>query len=296
MLPHKFCEAFLAVAETGSFDQAALKLSITASAITLRVQGLEKYLGQTLILRERPCRVTSSGQLLLEHLQHQQLREQKLLQQLQGKNNDSTFYKLNIATNADSLETWFLTAIQNVLIENKITLNLVIDDQSQTHQLLETGVVNACISSESTHIKGCISQNLGAMKYVMVCTPNFKNLWFKSGLHRENFRKAPAVIFNAKDQLHSDFTKKYFGLNMQSYPYHFVPSAASFAEAIKLGLGYGMVPEIQVSNELNTGILINLFPDNSVDVNLYWHHWKEQSEPLKMLTHKIIQYAQSSFI
>ncbi len=91
MLPHKSCEAFLAVVETGSFEQAAIRLHITASAVTLRVQSLEKQLGHTLILRERPCRVTAMGQTLLEHLQHQRLMEQNLLQQLKGKSEDSSF-------------------------------------------------------------------------------------------------------------------------------------------------------------------------------------------------------------
>jgi len=35
MLQSKHSEAFLAVAETGSFEQAAIRLNITASAVTL---------------------------------------------------------------------------------------------------------------------------------------------------------------------------------------------------------------------------------------------------------------------
>ena len=42
MLQSKHSEAFLAVAETGSFEQAAIRLNITASAVTLRLQTLEK--------------------------------------------------------------------------------------------------------------------------------------------------------------------------------------------------------------------------------------------------------------
>ncbi len=296
MLPHKSCEAFLAVVETGSFEQAAMRLHITASAVTLRVQSLEKQLGHTLILRERPCRVTATGQTLLEHLQHQRLMEQNLLQQLKGKSEDSSFYKLNIATNADSLETWLLPTIQPTLIQEKITINLMIDDQSQTHQLMETGVVNACISSEATNMKGCVTHKLGAMRYLMVATPEFQRIWFKNGVTRESLRHAPAVIFNDKDQLHSDVIVKLFGLNMQSYPYHFIPSAAAFSEAISLGLGFGMVPEIQIQNELKQGKLINLIPSAETDVNLYWHHWKQQSEPLKILTHVLVKQAQTIMI
>ena len=51
MLDSKQCEAFLAVAELGSFDAAGEHLYITPSAVSLRVQALEKYLGQILIIR-----------------------------------------------------------------------------------------------------------------------------------------------------------------------------------------------------------------------------------------------------
>ena len=44
MLNAKQCDAFYAVAKTGSFDLAAEQLNITASAVTLRVQSLEKQL------------------------------------------------------------------------------------------------------------------------------------------------------------------------------------------------------------------------------------------------------------
>ncbi len=42
MLDSKQCEAFLAVAEVGSFDAAGEHLCITPSAVSLRVQALEK--------------------------------------------------------------------------------------------------------------------------------------------------------------------------------------------------------------------------------------------------------------
>ena len=48
MLQSKHSEAFLAVAETGSFEQAAIRLNITASAVTLRLQTLEKNLDKCL--------------------------------------------------------------------------------------------------------------------------------------------------------------------------------------------------------------------------------------------------------
>jgi len=293
MLIHKSSEAFLAVAEYGSFEQAASKLNITASAVTLRVQALEKSLGQILILRERPCKVTQAGKILLEHLQHQRLMEHNLLQQLQGQNSAFIFHQFSIASNADSLATWLLPIIQQTLIKEKITLNVMIDDQSQTHQLLENGLVNACISAEEKTIKGCIAHPLGAMTYKMVATPAFKKQWFSHGISRDALRQAPAIIFNPKDQLHEDTTLSLFGLNMQQYPYHFIPSSTAFIEAIELGLGFGMAPVMQIQKQLIEGTLIELIPSAQTDVQLYWHHWKQQPIPLQCLTNTIIQNAQT---
>ena len=139
MLNHKHCAAFFAVAETGSFDLAAVQLCITASAVTLRVQNLEKQLGHLLIVRERPCRITQAGQSLLHYLQHSRLLEQNLLQNLTGKTAESSFYQINIAANADTLATWLLPLFKNILIEQKIVVHFQVDDQSQTHHVLEAG-------------------------------------------------------------------------------------------------------------------------------------------------------------
>ena len=292
MLSSKSCEAFLAVAESGSFDEAAQRLCITASAVTLRVQALEKDLGQILLLRERPCRVTQAGQKLLEHLQHQRLREQNLLQQFMGQSSQHEFHQFSIATNADSLSTWLLKVLQSTLIKHKIALKLSLDDQTQTHQLLETGLVNACISTESTAMKGCEVHDLGQMTYRMVATPSFVARWFKNGIHRDALRHAPAIIFNGKDLMHHQVILNLFGLNQQSYPHYFIPASTAFVEAVHLGLGFGLVPECQIGDDLQTGKLVEIMPNAKTEMKLYWHHWKQQSVLLQQLTIDLLEKAQ----
>jgi len=292
MLSSKSCEAFLAVAESGSFDEAAQRLCITASAVTLRVQALEKDLGQILLLRERPCRVTQAGQKLLEHLQHQRLREQNLLQQFMGQSSQHEFHQFSIATNADSLSTWLLKVLQSTLIKHKIALKLSLDDQTQTHQLLETGLVNACISTESTAMKGCEVHDLGQMTYRMVATPSFVERWFKNGIHRDALRHAPAIIFNGKDLMHHQVILNLFGLNQQSYPHYFIPASTAFVEAVHLDLGFGLVPEYQIGDDLQTGKLVEIMPNAKTEMKLYWHHWKQQSVLLQQLTIDLLEKAQ----
>lgn len=296
MLQSKHSEAFLAVAETGSFEHAAIRLNITASAVTLRVQTLEKQLGQMLIIRERPCKVTQAGQDVLLFLQHHRLMEQNLIQRLQGQSAQSQFFKLNIASNADSLTTWLLPLIQHTLIKEKIVIDFKIDDQTQTHHLLEAGLVNACISTEAQAMKGCEAVHLGKMNYQMVATPSFVQKYLSQGLHREVLRHTPAVIFNDKDHVHGEVLQQLFGLMPSSYPCHFIPSTNSFVDAILLDLGYGMVPEMQIHKELSAGKLVEILPKARTDLHLYWHHWKQQSTQLDQLTSTLISHTQSILV
>ena len=291
MLNSKQCDAFLAVAEMGSFDLAAERLCITASAVTLRIQSLEKTLGHLLIVRERPCRVTQAGQSLLHYLQHTRRLEQNLLQDLTGQSTSSSFYRLNIATNDDSLTTWLLSTLQETLIREKIVLHLKVDDQTQTHHLLEAGLVNACISTEAIAMKGCLAEPLGTMTYRMVATPQFVQRWLPNGINRENLKVTPAVIYNDKDQIHTDIILKHYGLTSETYPHHYIPSANAFAEAIYIGLGFGMLPEYQIGSRLETLELIEILPQVRTEIMLYWHHWKRQSIALEKLTTTLLQKA-----
>ena len=291
MLSNKSCEAFLSVAETGSFEEAALKLCLTASAVTLRVKSLEKELGQILLLRERPCRVTASGQKLLQYLQHQRLQEQSLLQQLSGQSSQHHFHQFSVGTNADALATWLLKVMQPTLIQHRISLKLSVDDQTQTHQLMEAGLVNACISTESSAMKGCEVHHLGSMTYRMVATPDFVSRWFKTGIHRESLRQAPAIIFNEKDLMQDQAILKRFGLNQAQYPHYYIPSSTAFLEAIQLGLGFGLAPDYQTQQDLKTGQLIEIMPEAQTQMALYWHHWKQQSPLLDQLTQTLLTQA-----
>ena len=291
MLQSKHSEAFLAVAETGSFEQAAQRLNITASAVTLRLQSLEKNLGHLLIVRERPCKPTQVGQSLLHFLQHSKLLEHNFLQNLTGQTT-SSFYQVNIATNADSLATWLLPVLNQCLIDNQIVIHFQVDDQSQTHHLLEAGLVNACVTTEAHAMNGCSAEYLGTMHYHFVATPEFKQRWFKDGVNRESIRLAPALIFNAKDGMHTDYILKNFGLNTTQYPHHFIPSSRGFIDAMNLGLGYGWLPYHQAKVFFENGSLIEVSQALRIELPLYWHHWKQQSQPLSVLTEVLIENAQ----
>ncbi|MBD7978561.1 HTH-type transcriptional regulator ArgP [Serpens gallinarum] len=288
-LDPKQTEAFRSVIETGSFEQAALRLHLTPPAISQRVRALESALGNALVVRSRPCRPTEVGQRLLQYLRRATLLEADLLADL-AEQSDAPLIVV-AALNADSLGTWFFPALTEVLIRERVLLDLTVEDQDHTYSLLETGLAIGCISTEPKPMRGCTAEALGSMRYRLVASDAFRQRFFPQGLTRAAARRAPVVAYTRKDRLQSAFLVQRFGLPEGSYPTHFVPGAEPHYYAIRYGLGYGMVPELLLKDDLASGDIIDLAPGAPRDVALYWHTWKVQSPRMENLSRQIVEAA-----
>ena len=60
-------QAFLAVSESGSFQQAARRCNITQSTVSRQIQSLETQVGLSLFHRSTPAKLTVAGERLLAH-------------------------------------------------------------------------------------------------------------------------------------------------------------------------------------------------------------------------------------
>lgn len=82
-------QAFLAVAETGSFQQAARRCGVTQSTISRQIQGLESDLGVSLFHRSSQAKLTVGGECLLPRarkiFQEWQTASQELSELQSGK-------------------------------------------------------------------------------------------------------------------------------------------------------------------------------------------------------------------
>lgn len=281
-------EAFLAAVDNGSLEQAAARLSITPSAVSQRIAALEQEMGTPLLVRTRPCRPTAPGMRLLQFLRRRALLEQDYLAELEP---DAAPVRVTLAVNNDTLATWLLPALAPVLIEESLLVEFVLDNQGHTFALLEQGQAVACISTEAEPMRGCSVSPLGLMRYRMVAAPAFARRWFPDGLQREAARRAPVIVFDRKDALQTQFLQQRLGLPEGAYPFHYVPSSESFAQAIHLGLGYGMLPLEQCAALLAAGELVDLAPELHLDVPLYWHAWRIQPARLERMGAALVKAA-----
>jgi LysR family transcriptional regulator (chromosome initiation inhibitor) len=75
---------------------------------------------------------------------------------------------------------------------------------------------------------------------------------------------------------------------------HAVPTSEGFVESVALGLGWGMVPEVQAVELLREGRLIALSPGRPVDVPLYWQQWKLDSPALAAVAEAVAAAASAT--
>ncbi|MBA3008742.1 MAG: LysR family transcriptional regulator ArgP [Proteobacteria bacterium] len=301
MLDYKLLQALANVIQEGGFDKAALRLNLTQSAVSQRIKLLEDQMGTLLVTRTVPPAPTPEGKHLLKHYIQVQSLEADLTCSLTPLAQEN-FQVFAVGINADSLATWFFPAVTLFLGENRVLLDLKVDDQEQTHRLLRNGEVAGCISSEDRPVQGCSVTPIGTMTYRMVAAPQFVKTYFPRGFGKNGLEKAPAVIFNRRDDLHSRFLKTYFKeaitlatnpkkVPAPKIPIHYVPSSEKFVGMILDGLAYGMVPDLQGLAHIKKGLLVDLAPDTPVLVDLYWHRWQLSSILLDEFSKAIVKNA-----
>lgn len=65
-------DCLAALADEQGFERAAQRLTITQSAVSQRLRSLEAQVGQPLVVRSRPLRLTEAGKVLLRFARQMQ--------------------------------------------------------------------------------------------------------------------------------------------------------------------------------------------------------------------------------
>ena len=293
-------ECLAAIVEEGGFERAAQRLHVTQSAVSQRLRALEAQVGSVLIVRSRPLRPTSSGQLLLKHTKQMRLLRADLerdLQELapskQGGGREEE--RIAIAVNADSIATWALPALSSLALE-RLPLEIITDDQDFTQEWLRSGQVLGCITSMKQALRGCRMVPLGAMRYIAVAQTQLVQRSLPNGFTQHSFRDVPFVSFNRKDDMAAEFVALAFGLKQASVQQMFVPSTEGQLRAVQAGWGAAVLPELMVQDALADGQLVRLAPATALKIELYWHCWNLESAVLDAMTKALTECAAQALV
>lgn len=280
MLDYKLLHALAIVVECDGFERAGDVLGLSQSAVSQRIKALEVRLGQPVLIRHPHLAPTPAGQRLLTHYQQVQLLERDLRGSLPTLDDQAP--RLRIAINADSLVTWWAEAVATICQQEGLLLDLVIEDQDVGLKRLRDGDVAACLCAAPQPIAGARCVALGEMRYHPLATPAYIERYFPEGPSRASFQRAPAIVFGPHDQLQHRFLAQcgYHG----HFPYHLCPSSEGFVRLAAAGVGYGMMPQLQVGELMASGQLASVAPGHFLAVPLYWHFWRHSGQLIQRLT------------
>ncbi|MEP2653372.1 MAG: LysR family transcriptional regulator ArgP [Paraglaciecola sp.] len=285
MIDYPLLQALAAVITEKGFEKASKKLFITQSAVSRRIRQLESTLGEPVLVRSHPPKLTLTGQRLLNHLQ--QVMQLEVSLGLANFAEDLAYDKpltVRLATNADSLATWLpeALAVPDSAMAGKLKFELVVEDQSVTLNRMKAGEVMICISSHPEPVNGGLVDVLGALPYKAVASPAFVERY---GVDAD-LSVLPCLVFDENDSLQHQFLED-FKYDEPKY-IHSCPSSEGFKQMIVAGIGYGLLPELQIGNSLDNGELVDLKPNYVINTVLFWHYWNTESPQLKALRKHVL--------
>ena len=285
-IPSELAETLAAVIDEGTLDAAARRLHITPSAVSQRIKTLEEQLGRVVLVRSKPVRLTDAGTAIVRMARQIALLEHDTLVELGDGSGDAARTTVPLAVNADSLATWFLEPLARLAERHPVVFELHRDDQDFTAALLESGTVMGAVTSRSTPVAGCRVSALGAMRYEAVATPAFVRRWLRDAGTPATLANAPIVDFDRRDDLQTRWLRE-CGIDETLPARHYVPASNDFAAAVRLGLGWALLPRLQSQEALEAGDFV-LLGGPSIDVPLYWQQWNLRSPLLDAIAEEIV--------
>lgn len=284
MIDYPAARAVALVVQTGSFEAAARALNVTPSAVSQRVRQLEDRLGAVLIDRGQPCTATDTGARLCRHMEQVGLLERDLIDHLPGLVQGAAGpVTVSLATNADSLATWFLPAIAGVARDTGFLFDIALDDEDNTADWLRSGRVVAAVTALDRPVPGCTIRPLGALRFAATASPAFVARHFSQGVTAAALARAPALTHNHKDRLQQHWARQVAGQPV-ALATHWLPSAQGFVDATLAGMGWAMNPRLLVADHLAQGRLVELVPGTPLDRPLFWQITRLAAPRLKPLT------------
>ena len=277
-----------AILTEGTFDAAARRLHLTPSAVSQRVRALEVAVGRPVLRRVRPVELTPAGEAVVRFARQLELLSADLSEQLEPAAEGST-PRITLVVNGDSLHTWALAGLVDAA--EQVQLTILREDQDHSLDLVRRGEAHGAVTATATPVPGCTARPLGVMRYRPVCTPAFAARWFPGGVTGAALAAAPVVVYDDKDDLQDRYLRRHRRTALRP-PRHYVPATHEFGRAVELGLGWGMLPDLQLA-QLEAGSLVPLAPSTPLDVPLYWQQWRLTTTALDHVAAAITSAAQA---
>lgn len=257
-------EAFWAVVQKTTVQDASKILGLTQTGVTQRIRSLEKQLGVTLFLRSRKgMKLTHEGESLLHYVKVCRDQEGMTLAQLKSAARDHNI-EISIAGPSSILRSRVIPNLLSVMkTHQNLRFKFQITDSENILELLKTGACEIGILEQSLVVNELDFKALKAEKYLLVGADKFKKKDIKYLVQNE-----PIVDFDSNDKMTLRFLEKYKLLGPTRSARHYVNNPDALSKMVSEGIGYSVIPEafLNLHNENKSQKrLSNLLPGKFLD-------------------------------
>lgn len=226
-------DAFYACAKIGHFTKAAEKLQITQSALSQRIQNLEKELKLTLFIRDRSgLRMTEAGEKLFRYCLSKESLEVEALTAMKANSKWLQSGDIRIGGGADVMRSLVLPRIKPLIKKRNLNLHFVIKEMRELPSLLQSGEIDFLIMDYALRREGIVHVVIGAEKKVLVQKKNYNG---------------PDIYLDQNEE--DETTFRFFNRkNSANLKRHFLGDIYGVIDGVRLGLGKAVVPRHLIAN------------------------------------------------
>lgn len=271
-------EAFWAVVQKGTVQEASQILGITQTGVTQRIRSLEKQLQTTVFIRSRKgMKLTTEGESLLQYVKVSLENEGMALSKIQkaafehnieiGISGPSSILRSRVIPNLLALKTKL----------PKIRFRFDLSDNSDNQEKLKNGHCDLAVLEHHQVTKEMDSRILKAERYKLYVPKPWKKRKLSEITNNE------AIIdFDSADRMTFQYLEKYRLKNKIQSDRHYANNTDALMSMIEQGLGYSVLSEEFAKKNVE---IYDISPDQFFDYKLAlaWYYRPEMPEYFKAI-------------
>lgn len=230
-------QAFAEVARVGTVHGAARRLGLTQTAVTQRLQALERDLDASLFTRSRRgMQLTDAGQALVHYCRQAEDLEGEALAEI-GGSGEAQVSKVTIEGPSSILRSRVIPAVAGVLSAHpRLTVEFRMSDLTSGTLALKRGLADFVVVARADVASEFDSRLLKPERYILVGPA----AWGKRPL-AEVVAKERVIDFDPGDRMTQAWLEKHGLLAKARDDRHFVNNTDALAFLVGAGLGYSVL-------------------------------------------------------
>jgi DNA-binding transcriptional LysR family regulator len=256
-------DAFYACVQTGSFTQAAKRLSITQSALSQRIKNLEEELATTLLIRDRAgLKLTETGERVVRYCKMKQEAETELKMHLQrGGKGGAKSQELNglirLGGYSSVNRSLIIPALAPLLRQHPgVSIRLVTKEMHELKPLLQSGEIDFMVLDHELKRDGLITKTIGFEKNVLIQKRGFASPDIYLDHDEDDLTTLNYLKAKPRAQVHRRYLDDIYGV----------------IDGIKNGLGKAVVP-LHLVHRLKDIEILN--PEKSIKSPIVLHYFEQ---------------------